>query len=47
MNYIDYSRERDRLLEVLSDAEDRGDYHLEFDVKELLQRLEDDYDEEN
>lgn len=35
------------LREVLKDAEERGDYHLEMDVKEELQQLRDKYHEED
>lgn len=47
MTSAEYERERKRLLEVLKDAEDRGDYHLEMDVKELLIKLRDKYYEED
>lgn len=43
----EYVRERKRLLKVLKDAEDRGDYYLEMDVKELLIKLHDKYYEED
>lgn len=43
MTHEQYKRERNRLLIVLEDAKDRGDYHLEMDVKELLSQLEDKY----
>jgi hypothetical protein len=33
----DYQRKREWLLEVLRDAEDRGDIYLEYDVKEQLE----------
>lgn len=39
MTHEEYYRERSRLLEVLKDAMERGDYHLEMDVKELLSNL--------
>ena len=38
-----WRRERARLLEVLKDAQDRGDYHLEMDVKEQLYELDQRY----
>lgn len=40
MTYGEYQHERSRLLEVLRDACERGDYYLEMDVKELLVNLE-------
>lgn len=40
MTYDEYLRERERLLEVLKDAVQRGDIYLEYDVKELLEELE-------
>lgn len=43
MTYEEYSRERARLLAVLKDATDRGDYHLEMDVREALTTLQDHY----
>lgn len=46
MDYDAHIRERKRLLEVLKDAEDRGDYHLEMDVRELLTDLQTRYYEE-
>ena len=41
MTQQQYQRERARLLEVLMDAIDRGDYHLEMDVREMLETLKD------
>ena len=38
-----YRRERARLLEILKDALDRGDYYLEKDVTELFQELDLEY----
>lgn len=35
----EFQREGRRLREVLKDAEARGDYYLEMDVKEALQKL--------
>ena len=46
MTYEEYQRQRTWLLEVLRDAEERGDYHLEMDVKEQLTELEARYNEE-
>lgn len=43
MTHEEYSRERNRLLEVLQDAESRGDIYLEYDVKEALVNLQDRY----
>lgn len=40
MTYDEYQREQERLREVLKDAKNRGDYHLEFDVIEALEKLE-------
>jgi len=47
MTSAEYDRKRTWLLEVLKDAEDRGDYHLEMDVKEQLVALRDAYYEED
>ena len=47
MTSEEYQRERERLLEVLKDAEERGDYYLEMDVKELLTNLKQRYYEED
>lgn len=41
-----YHMESARLREVLKDAEERGDYYLEFDVKEALIKLRDKYYEQ-
>lgn len=38
-----YQNESARLREVLKDACDRGDYHLEMDVREALTELQDAY----
>ncbi len=38
-----FQQEGRRLREVLADAIERGDYHLEMDVKELLEKLRDKY----
>lgn len=46
MSNEEYQRERTRLLEVLKDATDRGDYYLEMDVMELLRNLQQRYYEE-
>ena len=46
MNHDYYSNERERLLEVLKDAKDRGDYHLEMDVLEMLDNLQTQYEDE-
>jgi hypothetical protein len=46
VTYEEYQRQRTWLLEVLRDAEERGDYHLEMDVKEQLTELEARYNEE-
>lgn len=43
MTTAEYNRKRAWLLEVLKDAEDRGDYYLEHDVKEQLVALRDAY----
>lgn len=43
MTYEYYQQESQRLREVLKDAEERGDYHLEMDVKEALEKLRDKY----
>jgi len=42
-----YQQESQRLREVLKDAEDRGDYHLEMDVREQLVALSDQYYQED
>ena len=42
-----YERKRIWLLEVLKDAEDRGDIYLEYDVKEKLSALQDEYHQED
>jgi hypothetical protein len=46
MTYAEYQRRRTWLLEVLRDAEERGDYHLEMDAKEQLTKLQARYNEE-
>lgn len=43
MTSDEYDRKRAWLLEVLKDAEDRGDIYLEYDVKEQLEALRDQY----
>lgn len=43
MTYEEFKRKDDWLREVLRDAEERGDYHLEMDVKEQLVQLRDSY----
>ena len=40
MTAEEYTRKRMWLLEVLKDATDRGDYHLEMDVREKLTDLQ-------
>lgn len=45
-DYNYYSNEWDRLMAVLKDAQDRGDYHLEMDVLEMLEKLEAEYEDE-
>jgi len=47
VTYTEYQRKRTWLLEVLRDAEERGDYHLEMDVKEQLTELQAKYNEED
>lgn len=47
MSSDEYDRKRTWLLEVLKDAEDRGDFFLEYDVKEQLIKLRDQYYEED
>jgi Arc/MetJ-type ribon-helix-helix transcriptional regulator len=47
MTHSEYIREGQRLREVLKDAMDRGDYHLEMDVKEALEKLRDEYNKED
>jgi hypothetical protein len=39
----EYRRKCTWLREVLKDAEDRGDIYLEYDVKEQLTKLRDEY----
>jgi hypothetical protein len=46
MTYTEYLRKRTWLLEVLRDAEERGDIYLEYDVKDQLSALEACYNEE-
>lgn len=43
MTYEEWKRKDTWLREVLADAEERGDYHLEMDVKEQLIALRDRY----
>lgn len=45
-DYNYYSNEWDRLMVVLKDAQDRGDYHLEMDVLEMLDNLRTQYEDE-
>jgi hypothetical protein len=47
MTTTEYNRKREWLLEVLKDAEDRGDYYLEMDVKEQLTALQVEYYKED
>ena len=47
MTYEEYARKRDWLREVLDDAEERGDYYLEMDVKDQLRDLNDTYHKED
>lgn len=48
MTAEEYTRKRMFLLAALKDAVDRGDYHLEMDVREKLIELQDRiYNEEN
>ena len=42
-----FQQEGQRLHEVLKDAEERGDYYLEMDVKEALTKLRDEYYKED
>lgn len=46
MNYPEYTRSRTWLQEGLKDALSRGDYHLECDVIEKLQQLDQAYYED-
>lgn len=43
MTHDEYQRRCEWLRSVLWDAEERGDYHLEMDVKEKLTALQDSY----
>lgn len=43
MTYDEWKRKDDWLREVLADAEARGDRYLEWDVKEQLVKLRDEY----
>lgn len=44
----EYFEQKDqRLREVLKDAEKRGDIYLEYDVKEALVKLRDEYYKED
>jgi hypothetical protein len=47
MTYNEYRRQLTWLREVLLDAQERGDYNLEMDVKEQLHELETRYDQED
>lgn len=46
MTHNEYKRECEWLRSVLLDAQERGDYHLEMDVKERLISLQEAYYEE-
>lgn len=46
MTNEEYQRRRERLLEVLEDAKERGDYYLEIDTLEALTNLQRQYYEE-
>lgn len=46
MTYTEYIRKREFLISVLSDARNRGDYHLEFDTIELIEKLEEEWSNE-
>ena len=43
MTHEEYYRERARLLVVLQDATNRGDYNLEMDMLEALTNLQNRY----
>lgn len=43
----EYRRKREWVLEVLEDAEERGNIYLEYDVKEQLMALQDEYYKED
>lgn len=47
MTSDEYDRKDAWLREVLADAEKRGDYYLEMDVKEELTKLRDEYYKES
>lgn len=47
MTHEYYQQEARRLREVMKDAEGRGDYHREMDVKEALQKLRDTFNSNN
>ena len=47
MTYEYFQMECRRLREVLKDALDRGDYHLEMDTKDAIQHLQDKYCEDD
>ena len=41
MSHEEYQRKREALLDVLTDAKERGDINLEYDVMEKLSDLRD------
>lgn len=44
MNYNTYQNELERLRDVLKDAVDRGDIYLEYDVIEMIEQLNKDFE---
>jgi hypothetical protein len=45
MTYEEYSRRMTFLREVLKEAQEHGDYHLEMDVREMMIQCKENYDE--
>ena len=47
MTREEYDRRRAWLVEVLKDAVDRGDYHLELDTRGMIELLDETYYKED
>ena len=46
MTHSEYIRKREFLISVLNDAKNRGDYYLEFDTMESIEKLEEEWSKE-
>jgi len=46
MDHAEYKKRLRLLRSILNDALERGDYHLEMDTKELIEKLMDKFEKE-